>query len=132
MPQPPTSGSPHRDEVWHSQHANDVLARLGSNAGGLTSQEVSRRLAADGPNELKEGARISPLRILLGQFKSLIIWILIVAGAVSAVLGEGVDAIAILTIVALNAGIGFYQEPWSSWAPASPQAPVRRWSSPPR
>jgi P-type Ca2+ transporter type 2C len=110
MPQPPTTGNPHRDKVWHSQHAEDVLAQLGSNAGGLASEEVSRRLAADGPNELKEGKRISPLRIFLGQFKSLIIWILIVAGAVSAMLGEGVDAIAILAIVVLNAAIGFYQE----------------------
>ena len=45
---------------------------------------------------MKEGKRISPLQIFLGQFKNLIIWILIVAGVVSGVLGEEVDAIAIV------------------------------------
>ena len=45
---------------------------------------------------MKEGKRISPLQIFLGQFRNLIIWILIVAGVVSGVLGEEVDAIAIL------------------------------------
>ena len=59
---------------------------------------------------MTEGKRISPLQMFLGQFKSLIIWILIAAGVVSAVLGEGLDAIAILAIVVLNAAIGFYQE----------------------
>src|SRR6185503_17852150 len=72
--------------------------------------KAAQRLAADGPNELKEGKHISPLQIFLGQFKSLIIWILIAAGVISGVLGEAVDAIAILAIVVLNAVIGFYQE----------------------
>lgn len=97
-------------EAWHGRSAEDVLARLGSSAAGLTAQEAARRLAADGPNELKEGKRISPLQIFFGQSKSLIICILIVAGVVSAVLGQWVDALAILAIVVLNAGIGFYQE----------------------
>jgi magnesium-transporting ATPase (P-type) len=57
-----------------------------------------------------EGKRISPWQIFLGQFKSLIIWILIAPGVISGVLGEVVDAIAILAIVVLNAAIGFYQE----------------------
>jgi Ca2+-transporting ATPase len=48
--------------------------------------------------------------IFLAQFKNLIVWILIVAGAVSGMLGEVVDAIAILAIVVLNAVIGCYQE----------------------
>jgi Ca2+-transporting ATPase len=99
-----------RGKAWHSQSAEEVLAQLGSAAAGLSAAEAAKRLAADGPNELKEGKRISALQIFLGQFKSLIIWILIVAGVVSGVLGEGVDAIAILAIVVLNAIIGFYQE----------------------
>jgi len=76
----------------------------------MSAQEATQRLATNDPNELKEGRRISPLQIFLGQFKSLIIWILIVAGVISGVLGEVVDAIAILAIVVLNAVIGFYQE----------------------
>jgi len=72
--------------------------------------EAAARLVADGPNELVEGRRAGWFQILLGQFKSLIIWVLIVAGIVSGVLGDLVDAIAIFAIVILNAAIGFYQE----------------------
>ena len=122
-PAPAIAAQP-KAEVWHSQSAEEVLAQLGSATNGLSAQEAAKRLAADGPNELKEGKRISPLQIFLGQFKSLIIWILIAAGVISGVLGEVVDAIAILAIailaiailaiailaiVILNAVIGFYQ-----------------------
>ena len=109
-----------------------MLAQLGSTATGLSAQEAAQRLAANGPNELKEGKRISPLQIFLGQFKSLIIWILIAAGVISGVLGEVVDAIAILAIVVLNAVIGFYQEFNAEKSIAAlkkmtaPQAKVRR------
>ena len=121
-----------KDEAWHHRSADETLAQLGSAASGLPGQEAARRLASDGPNELKEGTQISALRIFLGQFKSLIIWILIVAGVVSGVLGELVDAIAILAIVLLNAVIGFYQEFSAEKSitalrkMAAPQAKVRR------
>ncbi len=99
-----------KGKPWHSQPAEVVLTKLGSTPKGLSGQEAARRLAADGPNELKEAKPISPLQILLGQFKNLIVWILIVAGLVSGLLGEVVDCVAILAIVVLNAFIGFYQE----------------------
>jgi Ca2+-transporting ATPase len=128
----PTITAPPKGEAWHSQSAGDVLGRLSSAATGLAAQEAAKRLAADGPNELKEGKRISPLQIFLGQFKNLIIWILIAAGVISGVLGEVVDAIAILAIVVLNAVIGFYQEFNAEKSIAAlkkmtaPQAKVRR------
>ncbi|MHB8763681.1 MAG: cation-translocating P-type ATPase [Deferrisomatales bacterium] len=106
----PATAEPPRGNAWHSQSAEEVLAQLGSSATGLSAQEAARRLAADGPNELKESKRISSLQIFLGQFKSLIIWVLVAAGVISGLLGERVDAIAILAIVVLNAVIGFYQE----------------------
>lgn len=99
-----------KGKSWHSQSAEEVLTQLASTSEGLSSNEAAQRLVADGPNELKEGKRISPLRMFLSQFKSLIIWILIAAGVISGLLGERVDAIAILAIVVLNAVIGFYQE----------------------
>lgn len=83
---------------------------IGSAAHGLSAEEAARRLVVSGPNLLKQGKRISPLQILTAQFKSLIIWILIVAGVISGALGEVLDAVAILAIVVLNAAIGFYQE----------------------
>lgn len=123
--QPPTP-------TWHNQTAEAVLTQLSASAVGLSAQEAARRLTADGPNELKEGKSISPLQIFIAQFKSLIIWILIVAGVISGVLGETVDAIAILAIVILNAVIGFYQEFSAEKSIAAlkkmtaPQAKVRR------
>lgn len=98
------------DTTWHSLSAQEVLAHLDSSASGLTAQQAAQRLAADGPNELAEGKRTSWLKIFLGQFKSIIIWILIAAGIIAGVLGEVVDAVAIIAIVTLNAVIGFYQE----------------------
>ena len=83
-----------KDKAWHNQSAEAVLAQLASTSEGLSSHEAAQRLAANGQNELKEGKRISPLQIFLGQFKSLLIWILIAAGVISGMLGEGVDAIA--------------------------------------
>ena len=99
-----------KGQAWYSQSCEEVLSRFGSTDDGLSAQQAAQRLAADGLNELKEGNRVSALRIFLGQFKSVIIWILIAAGVLSAVLGQMIDAIAILVIVVLNAGIGFYQE----------------------
>ena len=92
-----------KDQGWHSRSAEEVLAQLGSAPTGLSTTEAAQRLAADGPTERTEGERISALRFFLGQFKSLIIWILIGAGVVSGVLGEVVDAIDILAIIGLPA-----------------------------
>lgn len=132
MTEPNKITAPREGEVWHSQSAEDVLAKLGAAPSGLSVTEAAKRLVANGPNELKEGKRISPWQIFLGQFKSLIIWILIVAGVISGALGEVVDAIAILAIVLLNAVIGFYQEFNAEKSIAAlkkmtaPQAKVRR------
>ena len=98
------------EEVWYNQSAQDVLAHFRSSAQGLSSEDAAHRLATDGSNELTERKRTSAFQTFLGQFKSLIIWVLIAAGVISAALGDMVDAVAILTIVMLNAGVGFYQE----------------------
>lgn len=71
---------------------------------GLSAEEATRRLAADGVNELRRAAGISPLRILARQFRSLVVWLLVAAALASLALGEVADGAAILAIVALNAG----------------------------
>ena len=95
---------------WYSISIEETLTKLRSEATGLSAQEAASRLATDGPNELKESKRFNPLKMFFSQFKSLIIWILLAAGAVSGILGETRDALAIFAIVILNAVIGFYQE----------------------
>ena len=77
---------------------------------GLGEEEARRRLEKHGRNELAEAAPIRPLAILLAQFKSVMVAILIAAGIVAGVTGEWGDCLAILAIVVLNALIGFYQE----------------------
>jgi Ca2+-transporting ATPase len=96
--------------AWHSLPADAALRRYGSSEAGLTAAAAHARLRQDGPNQLREEGAISPLGLLLGQFKSIIIWILIAAGVISGLIGELLDALAIVSIVILNAVIGFYQE----------------------
>jgi Ca2+-transporting ATPase len=99
-----------KDQTWHGQTADAVLAQLHSIPGGLAAPEAASRLTTEGPNALKEGERVRSWDILLSQFKSLLIWVLIAAGIISGAMGQWVDAVAILAIVVLNAVIGFYQE----------------------
>ena len=99
-----------KSKPWHCGTPDEVLKRLGASAIGLTSADARKFLAEHGPNTLKEAKPISPWAIFFAQFKSIVIWILIGAGAVSGMLGEAIDAFAILAIVVLNAVVGFYQE----------------------
>jgi Ca2+-transporting ATPase len=77
---------------------------------GLASDQARERLEKDGPNELQERHRPGMLHLLLSQFNNFLILLLIVAAAVSLLLGELVDAAAILSIVVLNAVLGVVQE----------------------
>jgi len=96
---------------WHTHSPQSLAAALQSNPDvGLTEQEAEQRLARHGPNELPEAPPPSFLKLLLRQFASLIIWVLIGAAIVSGLLQEWLDAAAIIAIVILNALLGFIQE----------------------
>jgi Ca2+-transporting ATPase len=95
---------------WHILPVDGVMKQVGAIREGLATAEATRRLQEFGPNALREAPAVHPLSILLGQFKSLVVWILIGAGVISGLLGEWIDSIAIIAIVILNAVIGFYQE----------------------
>ncbi|MES2642480.1 MAG: cation-translocating P-type ATPase [Myxococcota bacterium] len=77
---------------------------------GLTGPDAAARLAEHGPNEIRREARTPPWRILARQFASPMIGLLAVAAGVAFALGETVDAVAILVIVAMNGLVGFFQE----------------------
>lgn len=84
---------------------------LGSDAEhGLIGQEVERRHAEFGPNELPEAPPPSLLKLFLSQFTSVIVWVLIGAAVISGLLEDWLDAAAILAIVFLNGLLGFVQE----------------------
>jgi Ca2+-transporting ATPase len=77
---------------------------------GLSSAEAQRRLTESGPNEIHRERATNALTLLVRQFASPVIWLLLVATVLSAGVGEWLDAIAIGAIVILNAVIGFFQE----------------------
>ena len=77
---------------------------------GLAGQEVERRHAEFGPNELPETPPPSLLKLFLSQFTSVIVWVLIGAAIISGLLEDWLDAAAILAIVFLNGLLGFVQE----------------------
>jgi len=86
------------------------MAQMSVSASGLTADEARRRLATVGANEIRRAPRPSRLRMLVRQFASPLIGLLLAAAAVSAALGEIADAIAIAVIVIVNAVVGFFQE----------------------
>jgi Mg2+-importing ATPase len=87
-----------------------VLAALDVSADGLTQVEAGRRLKQYGPNAIRAQQRTTALRLLLSQFKSALVLILIFAAIVSIVLGEWVDASIVLAIVVGSTVLGFIQE----------------------
>ncbi len=95
---------------WHAEGAEAALAALGSGPGGLTAAEAAARLERHGPNRLPAARRRSLLDRLLGQFRDLLIHVLLVSAAITAVLGHVTDTLVILAVVVANAVIGFLQE----------------------
>ncbi|QJA06241.1 HAD-IC family P-type ATPase [Thermosulfurimonas marina] len=90
--------------------AEEVLKELGTPPEGLPPEEVQERLRRYGPNRLPSPPGRSPWRIFFSQFRSLFVYVLLVAALAAYFLGEPVDAAVILAVVILNALLGFYQE----------------------
>jgi P-type Mg2+ transporter len=89
--------------------AGDVLARLGSDPGGLAEGEAARRLRAAGPNAVRSyRARAWP--VLMSQLRSPLLLLLAVTAIASAFLGQGSDAVIIGVILLASVGLGFVNE----------------------
>ena len=97
-------------ESWHNESVKIVFESLETTASGLSKEKVSNRLAKHGPNRLPESKTRGPLLRFFYQFHNVLIYVLIAASAVTAMLGHWVDASVILGVVVLNALIGFVQE----------------------
>ena len=98
------------DVAWHALTVDDVAQRLGSTTQGLDDGDVARRLAIHGRNQLDEEPPPSSIMLLVHQLASPLIAILLVASAVTLVLGEHIDAAVIAIVILLNTAIGFFQE----------------------
>ncbi|HSO92086.1 MAG TPA: HAD-IC family P-type ATPase, partial [Arthrobacter sp.] len=103
----PTAAQP---ELWHTLSSDDVFAGLSSGPEGLSDAEASRRLADAGPNELSFAGVTPWWRVLLRQFISPLIGILLVAAVVTLVQQHWVDSAAIFLVLSINAALGFFQE----------------------
>jgi Ca2+-transporting ATPase len=95
---------------WYQLDEEQVFQKLETSEEGLCRSEAEKRLEKYGPNKLPEGEGISRLEILVHQFTSPLIYILIVAAVVTAFFGEYVDTGVIAAVLILNAVIGYFQE----------------------
>ncbi len=95
---------------YYQLSEKEILANLKSSVSGLSSSDASERLNVYGLNKIHEEKGVHPFVIFLEQFKSPMVWILLVAMAISLVVKEFIDFYVIGAIVVLNAVLGFFQE----------------------
>jgi len=108
---PPTENEPRSARAaWHIDGPDAIASRLGTRTEGLTRHEAQLRLRRYGPNQLPEAAPTSPLVVLLHQFRSPLIYILLAATLVTVALEEFIDAGVIAAVLILNAIVGYTQE----------------------
>jgi Ca2+-transporting ATPase len=99
-----------KKQAWHALPAGEVLKHLGVQEEGLTSEEAAKRLSQYGENQLQEAPRPTFWQMLWAQLNNFVVIMLIIASIISAVLGDYVEAAAIMAIVVLNAILGIVQE----------------------
>ena len=100
-----------KDEKWFALNADTVIQKTGSNRkSGLTDAEAAEHTDRFGVNKLPQKKRTSALVRFLKHFNDILIYILFIAGIVSALLGHYVDTIVIIIVAIINALIGFLQE----------------------
>ncbi|MFH1640293.1 MAG: HAD-IC family P-type ATPase, partial [Chloroflexota bacterium] len=117
---------------WHNLSSEEVLRALNSRRSGLTEAEAKAQLLQYGPNELRGKKKTPPILVFFRQFLSPLIYVLLVAVIISAVVEHFIDAGVIMGVLLLNAVIGFVQETRAEKAMealiqmAAPRARVRR------
>lgn len=95
----------------HSANLEDLVSGLGADVeSGLSNPQVQSARSKFGPNSLPESPTKTYFQIFFSQFLSPLIYLLLLAAAVAAFIGETKDALVIIVVVLLNAAIGSYQE----------------------
>ncbi|MGV3774016.1 MAG: cation-transporting P-type ATPase [Verrucomicrobiales bacterium] len=99
------------NKPWHLLEPKDVLQSLGADLGaGLHPEEASRRQKEYGLNKISQAAGTPSWVKFLRQFKQPLVYILLLAVVITALLGEWVDSFVIMGVVIINAIVGFLQE----------------------
>jgi Ca2+-transporting ATPase len=96
---------------FHSMPVEEVVRALGVDPSrGLSAEEVERRIRTYGPNRIVEVKKPSPFLLFLNQYRSVLVMILLAATAVSAALGDVIEAAVIGVILLFIGFMGFLQE----------------------
>ena len=96
---------------FHEMNETEVEQALNADStSGLTEDDVKKRRNQFGKNELEEGEKQSALLLFFSQFKDFMVLVLLAATLISGLLGEYIDAVAIIAIVIINGLLGFFQE----------------------
>jgi len=95
---------------FYEVSVEDTIKELNSSKKGLTAQDAKKRLQKWGRNTIEREKKISPFKIVLDQFKSPLIWVLLVAMIITLALQEWIDFYVITIVVIANAIFGFWQE----------------------
>ncbi|VEF48459.1 P-type HAD superfamily ATPase [Bacillus freudenreichii] len=97
--------------IYHQMDENEAAKSLHTNTKtGLSTQLADERRKKVGRNELSEGEKQSAILLFFSQFKDFMVLVLLAATLISGLLGEYVDAVAIMVIVLINGLLGFIQE----------------------
>ncbi|OBB57840.1 carbonate dehydratase [Mycobacterium sp. 852013-51886_SCH5428379] len=94
----------------HARSRAEILDALQTSPAGLTNADAAARLAAEGPNRLPQPRHRSAAVRFLSQFNNTLIYILIAAGVLKAILGDWVDFAVIVAAAVINAVVGYLQE----------------------
>jgi len=102
--------------TYYKKSIEEIYSELKTQENGLKNSEIEEKQKKYGLNQLDTEIKLNPIKLFFEQFKSFIVYILIFATIISAITayfdghGDYIDSIIILTILILNALIGFFQE----------------------
>ena len=98
------------DITWHNLNSAKVFKLLNSSPKGLNHSEAKKSLDKIGFNTLASADKFSVATLFFSQFKSALVYVLVIAGIISIIFGEYIDAYVIFAAVMINVVVGFVQE----------------------
>ena len=110
-PQTNSIATEQKGKAWHTLEPDAVADELETDlSDGLSEGEAKSRLVEYGPNQLRKARTITWWEVLLRQFKSLVVLLLVAAALLAFGMGETLEGFAIVMVIVLNAGVGFITE----------------------
>lgn len=95
---------------WHARSVTEVLETLQATDAGLSARDAAERLGTAGPNAIPAKPAESAWRLLVAQFRSVVVALLVIAAGIAAMTADPSDAVAIVAVLVLNVGLGFTME----------------------